>query len=92
VSLSQQRVLIATNHGGVVRFGDRDRLTALDLRKLFLHKPDLASIVYDTLVEEGIVLEEGLHEGEEGDMDELGITMDELALMHPEAVEGEEEG
>ncbi len=76
------------------RFGDHGRISAVDLRKLFLHKPELAAVLYDTMLEDGIVSEEAQEQGydEDDGLEELGITMDDLALMQEtgQADEGNE--
>jgi hypothetical protein len=49
----QFRIMIADKD----KLGEGARLSAVQLKKLFLHKPDIAAILYDTMVEEGIVEE-----------------------------------
>jgi len=75
----QFRIMI----GNKVKFGEHNRIHPVQLKKLFLHKPDIAEILYDTLVEEGIVVEET--EPDHGDvndeLDALGITMEDFHLM-----------
>lgn len=63
----------------------QSRVGVTELKKLFLHKPEIAAILYDTMVEEGIVQEnvqdEVLHEEDDG-LDALGISIEDLHLMH----------
>lgn len=76
----QFRIMIGDRH----KFGERGRINAVQLKKLFLHKPDIAEILYDTLVEEGIVVEEpeeGSQLGDFDDLDALGISMEDIHLM-----------
>lgn len=69
--------------GNKVKFGEHNRLHPVQLKKLFLYKPDIAEILYDTLVEEGIVVEETEpdHEDVNDELDALGISMEDFHLM-----------
>ena len=89
----QFRIMIGDKH----KFGERGRINPIQLKRLFLHKPDIAEILYDTMVEEGIVVEEvpenSLLDDEDG-LDALGISMEDIHLMTMQEGEhgGEEKG
>lgn len=85
----QFRIMIGDRH----KFGENGRINAVQLKKLFLHKPDIAMILYDTLVEEGIVVEdpeESSQLGDDDDLDALGISMEDIHLMQESEHHGEE--
>lgn len=62
----------------------QSRVGVNDLKKLFLHKPEIAAILYDTMVEEGIVEENvqdmPINEDDDG-LDALGISLEDLNMM-----------
>jgi len=85
----QFRIMIGDRH----KFGERGRINAIQLKKLFLHRPDVAEILYDTLVEEGIVVEEPDENSQLGlddDLDALGLSMEDFHLMQESEHHGEE--
>jgi len=87
----QFRIMIGDKH----KFGERGRINAVQLKKLFLHKPDIAEILYDTLVEEGIVVveeEENSQLGDFDDLDALGISMEDIHLMQESEGQGQGQG
>lgn len=73
----------------------QSRVHGTDLKKLFLHKPEIAAILYDTMVEEGIVEENvqdmPLHEDDDDGLDALGISIEDLHLMQQQENEQQQQ-